>query len=77
MTPKEKAIELASRFSTTSVNISDDSHIEYPTAVMHASICVDEMIKMLPFTDLNTYIGKWCEQQRQYLNEVKQELENI
>ena len=77
MSPKEKAIELASRFSTTSVKMDDYSYVEYPTAVMHATMCVDEMIKMLPFTDLNTYIGKWCEQQRQYLNEVKQELENI
>jgi hypothetical protein len=32
------------------------------------------MIKQLPFTDLNTYIGKWCESQRQYLQEVKEEL---
>lgn len=77
MTPKEKAIELVSRFSTTSVSMDDYSYVEYPTAVMHSTMCVDEMIKMLPFTDLNTYIGKWCEQQRQYLNEVKQELENI
>lgn len=77
MNPKEKAIKLVSRFSTTSVKMSDDSNIEYPTAVMHASMCVDEMIKMLPFTDLTTYIGKWCEQQRQYLNEVKQEIDKI
>jgi hypothetical protein len=35
------------------------------------------MISMLPFTDLTTYIGKWCEQQRQYLEDVKQEIEKL
>lgn len=77
MTPKEKAKELAYRFSLTSVKMSDDSHIEFPTAKTHAIICVDEMIKILPFTDLTTYIGKWCEQQRQYLEDVKQEIEKL
>jgi hypothetical protein len=77
MTEFDKAKELVSRFSVTSVKMSDDSHIEFPTAKTHAIICVDEMIKMLPFTDLNTYIGRWCEQQRQYLEDVKQEIEKL
>ncbi len=77
MTEFDKAKELVSRFSVTSVKMSDDSHIEFPTAKIHAIICVDEMIKMLPFTDLNTYIGRWCEQQRQYLEDVKQEIEKL
>jgi hypothetical protein len=42
-----------------------------------ALIAFDEMISMLPFTDLTTYIGKWCEQQRQYLEDVKQEIEKL
>lgn len=77
MTEFDKAKELVSRFSVTSVKMSDDSRIEFPTAKIHAIICVDEMIKMLPFTDLNTYVGRWCEQQRQYLEDVKQEIEKL
>jgi hypothetical protein len=48
--------------------------IDKQLALQCAIITVNAMIKQLPFTDLNTYIGKWCESQRQYLQEVKEEL---
>ena len=70
MTPKEKAEELIEKFSNAV--LMDDYE-----AKQCALIAVNQMISMLPFTDLNTYIGKWCEQQRQYLEEVKQEIESI
>jgi hypothetical protein len=77
MTPKEKANEL---FDKMFIEISDfrvtDDVLEV-VAKQCALIAVNQMISMLPFTDLTTYIGKWCEQQRQYLEEVKQEIENI
>lgn len=69
MTAKQKADELVDRFYWTfGDGYLGEQHIQL------ALITVDEMIKQLPFTDLNTYIGKWCEQQRQFLNEVKSEI---
>jgi hypothetical protein len=85
MTPKEKAEQLISNFSPyvycymgsgMLTNTCDDEAIKM-NAKQCALIAVDEMIAMLPFTDLTTYMGKWCEQQRNYLNEVKQELEKL
>lgn len=73
MTPKEKAKKL---FDYHYFYVRNDKNKRY-ISIQCALITVDEMIAMLPFTDLNTYIGRWCEQQRNYLNEVKQELEKL
>ena len=74
MTAKEKANEIAMTF-VMEVNSTDPRFgIDKELAVQCAIVTVNEMIKQLPFTDLNTYIGKWCESQRQYLQEVKEEL---
>jgi hypothetical protein len=74
MTPKEKAKELAHRFDLMQTYIEEFS---YENAKQCALVAVNQMISMLPFTDLTTYIGKWCEQQRQYLEDVKQEIEKL
>ena len=72
MTPKEKAKELVNQYDETLTYLESKSK-----AKKCALIAVNEMISMLPFTDLTTYIGKWCEQQRQYLEDVKQEIEKL
>jgi hypothetical protein len=79
MTAKEKAKELFVKFIEDTKDWSElDGYVvnEY-SAKQCALIAVNQMISMLPFTDLTTYIGKWCEQQRQYLEEVKQEIEKL
>jgi hypothetical protein len=73
---EEYALELVNKFR----RITDERglrSIKLEHAKQCALIAVDEMISMLPFTDLTTYIGKWCEQQRQYLEDVKQEIEKL
>jgi hypothetical protein len=75
MTAKEKAKELVEKFDPY---VLDDTEKEFIFNTKQcALIAVNEMISMLPFTDLTTYIGKWCEQQRQYLEDVKQEIEKL
>lgn len=75
MTPKEKAFELVMKMRKVELWIEE--HIDWKASKQCALIAVNQMISMLPFTDLTTYIGKWCEQQRQYLEEVKQEIEKL
>lgn len=42
-----------------------------------ALIAVDQMISVLPFTDVNTSLGKYCENERAYLEQVKQEIHKL
>ncbi len=79
MTPKEKAKELVDKIYQIFEDDEDEHFIDTSKRISKQSalIAVNQMISMLLFTDLNTYIGKWCEQQRNYLNEVKQELEKL
>jgi hypothetical protein len=75
MTPHEKAVEI---FEQYFFKLSCHFHaVGDEVAKQCALISVDEMIDMLPFTDINTYIGRWCEQQRNFLNEVKHEIEKL
>ena len=53
MTPKEKAMEIAMKF---------DKYGQTDNAVKCALICVDEILRILPFTDVK------------YWKEVKQEI---
>ena len=69
MTPKEKAMELVDKMLTA-------YDIE-PIAIKCALIAVDEMMLVLPFTDINTSLGKYCIKEIAYLKQVKQELENL
>jgi hypothetical protein len=80
MTPKEKAEELIDKYYFISTHDGldvMDKKLTEQDRKQCALIAVNEMISMLPFTDLTTYIGKWCEQQRQYLEDVKQEIEKL
>jgi len=78
MTPKEKAVILVDRYTDETIQYKEiPVEWSFELDKRLALIAVNEMISMLPFTDLTTYIGKWCEQQRNYLNEVKQEIEKL
>ena len=43
-TPEETADSLIETFKQTSGKMSDYSRIEYPTAVLHAKLCVTKML---------------------------------
>lgn len=64
MTAQEKAQELQNTFQCL--------HIREEEAILSSLICLQQMRTVLPFTDLNTSLGKYCEQQRNYLDEVKE-----
>ena len=73
MTPKEKAKELVERF----IPFSMDNHIEkYAIHIgkQCALICVDEIIK--EYTTL-PHFGELYEENIEYWNKVKQEIERI
>lgn len=69
MTPKEKANELIEKFRIHQPvwELKED-------AKQCALIAVDEMISVLPFTDINTSLGKYCENERAYLKQVRHEI---
>ena len=77
MTAKEKAEELVGKFFDAEDSEGRAMFYFKEDAKKCALVSVDEMTKILPFTDLNTYMGKWCERQRDYLNEVKLEIEKL
>jgi hypothetical protein len=38
---------------------------------------VDQMISVLPFTDVNTSLGRYCEKERAYLEQVRNEIQKL
>ena len=76
MTAKDKAKELVDKFKN---GLWKDRGISIYSedAIYCALIAVDQMISVLPFTDINTSLGKYCESERNYLNEVKKEIEQL
>lgn len=72
MTAKEKARELVDKFRIHQPvwELKED-------AKQCALIAVDQMISVLPFTDINTSLGKYCEKERAYLEQVKQEIQKL
>jgi len=42
-----------------------------------ALIAVDQMISVLPFTDVNTSLGRYCEKERAYLEQVRQDIHKL
>lgn len=74
MSPKEKAIELVDKYLDITLNVESDDDINKYTAKQCALIAVDEMISVLPFTDINTSLGKYCENERAYLKQVRHEI---
>jgi hypothetical protein len=78
--PKDKAMQLVAMhinpFSQT--GCSHPIHTLFKSTAKQCALnTVDQMISVLPFTDINTSLGKYCESERNYLNEVKQEIEKL
>ena len=38
---------------------------------------VEQMISVLPFTDVNTSLGRYCEKERAYLEQVRTEIHKL
>ena len=77
MKAKEIASELLDKFRPNSYNSAveeNDERMENYHAKQSALIALDVVKSFLPFTDLNTTLGKFCEKQRQFLEEIKEEL---
>lgn len=77
MKAKEIASELLDKFRPHSYNGAveeNDERMENYHAKQSALIALDVVKSFLPFTDLNTTLGKFCEKQRQFLEEIKEEL---
>ena len=72
MTAKEKARELVDKYDDTLTYLESKAK-----AKQCALIAVDQMISVLPFTDINTSLGKYCENERTYLEKVIHEIEKL
>jgi hypothetical protein len=68
MEAKKIASELLDKFRPHSYNGTSED------AKQNVLITLDVVKSFLPFTDLNTSLGKFCEKQRQFLEEIKEEL---
>jgi len=80
MDAKEKALELINKFRPHSYNGSfeeEDERMKTHHAKQIAYKTLDVVKSHLPFTDLNTSLGKYCEQQRQYIEDIKKELDKL
>jgi hypothetical protein len=75
MTPKEEARKIFDEYLPLVESFTSEGQIS--NAKQCSLIAVDEMISRFPFTDMETYMGKWCEQKRQHLYEVKKEIEKL
>jgi hypothetical protein len=67
LSPKDKALELYDKFQSKSPKMADYSTIYISTAVHHARLCVDEILK---YARSHGFIGLV-----EYYEQVKQELE--
>lgn len=72
MTAKEKARELVDKYDDTLTYLESKAK-----AKQCALISVDQMISVLPFTDINTSLGKYCEKERAYLEQVRNEIQKL
>ena len=80
MQAKEKAIELLNKFRTHSYDGATeeaDERMRDFHAKQNVLIALDVAKSFLPFTDLNTSLGKYCEQQRQIIEEIKDEIHKL
>jgi hypothetical protein len=87
MDAKEKALELINKFRPHAYNgptkdsdpnsQTEDKRMDIYHAKQIAYKTLDVVKAHLPFTDLNTSLGKYCEQQRQYLEAIKEELDKF
>lgn len=80
MSAKDKAKDLVDIYRIMLMNTDTECGEEILCTMIAkycALIAVDQMISVLPFTDINTSLGKYCENERAYLEEVKQEIKKI
>jgi hypothetical protein len=86
MTPKEKAKELVENFKfdtkqseiINEIILGDISVIfQHHKAKQCALIAVDEMILVLPFTDINTTLNEYAIHLQKYLKQVKHEINQL
>lgn len=78
MSAKDKAKDLVDIYRIMLMNTDTECGEEILCTMIAkycALIAVDQMISVLPFTDINTSPGKYCENERAYLKEVKQEIQ--
>lgn len=78
MSAKDKAKDLVDIYRIMLMNTDTECGEEILCTMIAkycALIAVDQMISVLPFTDINTSLGKYCENERAYLEEVKQEIQ--
>lgn len=77
MTAKEKANRIFGLMRTEIALLHDSELLKDKIAKNLAHIAVDQMISVLPFTDINTSLGKYCEKERAYLEQVRNEIEKL
>jgi len=78
MSAKDKAKDLVDTYRIMLMNTDTECGEEILCTVIakySALIAVDEMMSVLPFTDINTSLGRYCEKEKEYLEEVKQEIQ--
>lgn len=75
MTAKEKANQLVNRFMPFVEAYSSEGQIA--NAIECALMVVDEMKSVLPFTDIGKSLGRYCESERNFLDEVISEINNF
>ncbi len=80
MQAKEKAIELLNKFRTYPYKGESEEDDETKVS-LHAKqnvlTALDVVNSFLPFTDLNTSLGKYCEKQRQIIEDIKAEIHKL
>ena len=72
MIAKDKARELVDKYDDTLTYLESKAK-----AKQCALIAIDQMISVLPFTDINTSLGKYCEKERAYLEQVRNEIQKL
>ena len=77
MTAKEKAFRIFGLMRTEIALLHDSELLKDKIAKKLALMSVDQMISVLPFTDINTSLGKYCENERAYLEQVKNEIQKL
>lgn len=78
MTPKEKAAQLVRKmFDVDKHDDLENPSMQYSHAKKCALIAVDQMMLVLPFTDINTSLGKYCIKEITYLEQVRNEIKKL
>ena len=75
MKPQEKAKQLVDKFMPFVEAYSSEGQIA--NAMECALMVVDEMKSVLPFTDISKSLGRYCESERNFLDEVIREINNF